>query len=145
MKTVYILAMLLILSTLSCTSCTEPEESTKTQEIEQQLLMEGLKNEGLPFRVSPDGVIWYAVSLRERVGAIQARVMDRTSPLYAHSFAYADEAISFAQFLEQKGIHTRQWNDLGQHWVQWAESDDQLVDKAEFELLRQKAKQEFSK
>lgn len=72
----------LALALCSCVAA-EPEESTKMPELEQQLLVEQLKVAAIPFRVASDGSVWYRVSLRNQVGEIQQRILERTRPLHA--------------------------------------------------------------
>lgn len=97
---------------------------------EQELLMAGLRAEGIPFRTGEGGEIWYAVSDKSRIGAVQQRVVERTRPLRSVGFDSAEEAELFARLLGEGNVQARRWVDLGKHWVAWKAPEETAAQQA---------------
>ena len=93
----------------------------------QMLLVEGLKKEGISYKIRDDGTVLYSPSDESKVSRIRTTVLKQS---FKPSVHYEDKTIEsrFLERLKSEGILYGIEIKQGKRWITWSEKDDQRIE-----------------
>ena len=104
--------------------------------IDHEMVVKELRTQGVPFRVDPEGGIWYSPRDTKTVDAIMSQVKnERSKP--ASNYENPEDMRRFKELLNLAGIQFRTAQRGGREWVTWEERDEVRVKDIQIQVERE--------
>lgn len=124
------LAALMSLPVTACADSEPPELRTKFVDADvQEMLAAELRAEGIPFRQTPDGTIWYSPREYDRVERISQKIVKSEYRGYTVHYAKPEHARLFQEKLTRQGISFEARVRGNKELTSWNAADDSKVQK----------------
>jgi len=127
-----------------CTSDSQDELQNRKllyDAIDHEIVVKELRAQSIPFRVDPEGGIWYSSRDTKSVDAIMSRVKsERSKP--ASNYENPDDMRRFKELLNLAGIPFRTAQRGGREWVTWEERDEVRVRDIQVQVERESDERE---
>lgn len=143
MRTVAALAFIIV-GLSGCSS--DPQDDLQNRKllydtIDHEMVVKELRTQSIPFRVDPEGGIWYAPRDTKTVDAIMSRIRnERSKP--ASNYESPDDMRRFKELLHLAGVPFQTIQRGGREWVAWEESDNQRVKDIQIQVERESDERE---
>lgn len=128
MMSFFIITALVLLTATACADPGPIELHTKFVDADvQEMLAAKLRTEGIPFRQTPDGTIWYPLRERERVQSISQKIVKNEYPGYTVQYDSPEHTRLFREKLTQQNIPFHARVRGNKELTSWNEKDDSKV------------------